>query len=73
MCLTRDYEHIPQRTLIEDCALEHAINFASLNDCATTDNGGLGVGMLRDSVRRTAEVWHIPIASVSLYSNQPVP
>ncbi|KAK4151093.1 hypothetical protein C8A00DRAFT_36260 [Chaetomidium leptoderma] len=32
MCLTRDYERIPERNLIEDCALEHAIDFSSLND-----------------------------------------
>lgn len=56
MCLTRDYKHIPQRGLIEDCALEHAIDFSALNECATKDDGALGVGMLRDSVKRTAEV-----------------
>ncbi|KAK3307564.1 uncharacterized protein B0T15DRAFT_493039 [Chaetomium strumarium] len=32
MCLTRDYKHIPQRSLVEDCALEHAIDFSKLND-----------------------------------------
>ncbi|KAK4109537.1 hypothetical protein N656DRAFT_800770 [Canariomyces notabilis] len=56
MCLTRDYKHIPQRSLIEDCALEHAIDFDALNECATRDDGALGVGMLRASVKRTAEV-----------------
>ncbi|KAH6634497.1 hypothetical protein B0J18DRAFT_461661 [Chaetomium sp. MPI-SDFR-AT-0129] len=44
MCLTRDYKHIPQRSLIEDCALEHAIDFEKLNECATKDDGALGVG-----------------------------
>ncbi|KAK1762271.1 hypothetical protein QBC33DRAFT_288897 [Phialemonium atrogriseum] len=53
MCLTRNYKEIPQRTLIEDCALEHAIDFDELNDCAAEDDGALGMGMLRDSVRRT--------------------
>ncbi|KAK7218739.1 hypothetical protein V2G26_006742 [Clonostachys chloroleuca] len=33
MCLTKDYKHIPDRSLIEDCALEHAIDFQQLNDC----------------------------------------
>lgn len=56
MCLTRDYEHIPQRGLIEDCALEHAIDFRSLNDCATRNDGADGMSMLRGSVQRTAEV-----------------
>lgn len=56
MCLTRNYKEIPQRSLIEDCALEHAINFAKLNECATRDDGGYGVGLLRDSIRRSTEV-----------------
>ncbi|WQF85797.1 Putative gamma interferon inducible lysosomal thiol reductase GILT [Colletotrichum destructivum] len=53
MCLTREYSAIPDRTLVEDCALEHAIDIQALNDCATEDDGGFGVGMLRDSVRRS--------------------
>ncbi|KAI4868679.1 hypothetical protein F4820DRAFT_102147 [Hypoxylon rubiginosum] len=56
MCLTRDYRSIPQRELVEDCALEHAIDFEKLNDCAMQDDGGLGVAMLRESVRRSASV-----------------
>ncbi|KAI1774095.1 hypothetical protein F4818DRAFT_93046 [Hypoxylon cercidicola] len=54
MCLTKDYRSIPQRELVEDCALEHAIDFEKLNDCAAKDDGALGVAMLRESVRRTA-------------------
>lgn len=54
MCLTKDYRHIPQRGLIEDCALEHAIDFDKLNECATKDDGAYGMGMLRSSVRRTS-------------------
>ncbi|KAK4189295.1 hypothetical protein QBC35DRAFT_514171 [Podospora australis] len=54
MCLTKDYTHIPQRSLIEDCALEHAIDFNVLNDCATKDDGAFGQNMLRGSVKRTA-------------------
>ena len=56
MCLTRDYKDIPERSLVEDCALEHGIDFDSLNECAVRDDGGFGVGMLRDSVRRSIEV-----------------
>ncbi len=56
MCLTKDYKHIPERALIEDCALEHAIDFQSLNECATRDDGAHGLELLRTSVERTAEV-----------------
>jgi hypothetical protein len=56
MCITRDYKAIPERNLIEDCALEHAIDFKALNHCAIKDNGAFGVGMLRDSVRRSSKV-----------------
>ena len=63
MCLTRNYKDIPERTLIEDCALEHAISFDKLNECATRDDGGYGVGLLRDSVRRSSEVRISPHAS----------
>lgn len=55
MCLTRDYKDIPQRSLVEDCALEHAVDFAKLNECAVRDDGGFGMGMLRDSIRRSKD------------------
>jgi len=55
MCLTKDYKHIPERTLVEDCALEHAIDFEKLNECATRDDGAHGLEMLRESVERTAD------------------
>ncbi|KAK0391108.1 LOW QUALITY PROTEIN: hypothetical protein NLU13_0610 [Sarocladium strictum] len=55
MCLTKDYRHIPERTLIEDCALEHALDFNALNECATRDDGGHGMSMLRNSVQRTID------------------
>ncbi|KAI1101084.1 hypothetical protein F4804DRAFT_24161 [Jackrogersella minutella] len=56
MCLTKDYNLIPQRELVEDCALEHAIDFEKLNECATKDNGAFGMDMLRESVARTSSV-----------------
>ncbi|TVY23617.1 hypothetical protein LHYA1_G007631 [Lachnellula hyalina] len=55
MCLTKDYHDIPQKSLLEDCALEHGIDFEELNECATRDDGGFGMGMLRDSVRRSTD------------------
>jgi hypothetical protein len=55
MCLTKDYRHIPERALIEDCALEHAIDFNALNECAAADNGAHGMDLLRTSVQRSAD------------------
>lgn len=56
MCLERDYKMIPKKALIEDCALEHGIDFDKLNDCLSKDDGAYGMGMLRDSVTRSAEL-----------------
>lgn len=56
MCLTRDYEHIPDRSLIEDCALEHAMDSQKLNDCAVKEDGAHGLELLRTSIQRTADV-----------------
>lgn len=60
MCLTKEYKMIPDRTLVEDCALEHAVDFQSLNRCATPDEGGHGLELLRASVQRTAQVSRPP-------------
>jgi hypothetical protein len=64
MCLTRDYKSIPQRELVEACALEHAIDMKDLNDCASRDNGAHGTDLLVASVQRTIAVGdtllHIP-------------
>ncbi|KAI1203099.1 hypothetical protein F5X97DRAFT_158050 [Nemania serpens] len=60
MCLTKDYRDIPQRELVEDCALEHAVDFEKLNECATRDDGAFGMAMLRQSVKRSAKVRSIP-------------
>lgn len=69
MCLTRDYKDIPQRELVEDCALEHAVDFEELNDCATKDDGAFGISLLRDSVKRTSAVCHNP-KIFSIYSSK---
>ena len=52
MCLTRQYEDIPKKELVEDCALEHGIAMNKLSDCASD---ALGLDMLRASFNRTAE------------------
>lgn len=32
-CLVSSYSYIPDRSLVEDCALEHGISFEALNHC----------------------------------------
>ncbi|KZF23159.1 hypothetical protein L228DRAFT_105371 [Xylona heveae TC161] len=54
MCLTNNYQEIPERELIEDCALEHGVDVEQLDDCVARDVGAYGVGLLRDSVERSA-------------------
>jgi hypothetical protein len=56
MCLTRDYNEIPEEELVQDCALEHGIDFDKLNACSSSDDG-FGIEMLRKSVTRSKEVW----------------
>jgi hypothetical protein len=53
MCTIKQYELIPQRSLIQECAAEYGIEFSRLNDCASKEDGSYGVGLLRDSVERT--------------------
>lgn len=53
-CMVSDYKEIPDRSLVENCAMEHGIDFAKINDCISDDDGE-GVGLLRDSVERSAE------------------
>lgn len=55
-CLINEYEEIPKRQLIEDCALEHGLDFGVLNDCMSRDNGAFGMGLLRDSVKHSQDV-----------------
>ncbi|KAI0599982.1 hypothetical protein F4775DRAFT_84262 [Biscogniauxia sp. FL1348] len=59
MCLARDYQEIPERELVEDCALEHGINFEGLSQCAGQDTGAEGMAMLRRSVQRSADVFSV--------------
>jgi hypothetical protein len=55
-CLINDYREIPRQGLIEDCALEHGLDFGVLNDCMSRDTGAYGMGLLRDSVQHSADV-----------------
>jgi hypothetical protein len=54
MCLSNQYEDIPNKELVEECALEHGMSFEKLNDCANAESGALGLDMLRSSFNRTS-------------------
>lgn len=54
MCLSREYEQIPSEDLVRACALEHGIRFSDLNECASLDDGSMGMNVLRESVERSA-------------------
>ncbi|GAD91754.1 gamma interferon inducible lysosomal thiol reductase (GILT), putative [Paecilomyces variotii No. 5] len=66
-CLIGSYEEIPKRDLVEDCALEHGIDFDALNHCASqqddqdpSDKFGdaplSGIALLRESAQRSAQL-----------------
>ena len=50
-CLISSYKEIPDRSLIESCALEHAVDFAKLNTCLS--DIGQGEELLRNSILRS--------------------
>lgn len=56
MCLLKNYQDVGQRRHFEYCALEHAIDFDKLSDCASQDDGAFGMDLLRTSISRSAEV-----------------
>lgn len=45
------YQKIPERSLIESCALEHGVDFEKLNACVSEE--GKGLDLLRKSVERS--------------------
>lgn len=55
-CLTQDYPEIPDSELVEECALEFGIDKEKLNECASKDTGAFGLSLLRQSIKRSAEV-----------------
>jgi Gamma interferon inducible lysosomal thiol reductase (GILT) len=52
-CLISDYHDIPQRDLVESCAMEHSLDFKKINGCISEE--GKAQGLLRDSVERSAK------------------
>jgi hypothetical protein len=53
-CMTSDYRDIPQRDLIEECAMEYGIDFETLNSCISDE--GEGIDLLRASVERSRKL-----------------
>lgn len=52
-CLIADYADVPERSLVEQCTMEHGIDFDQVNKCISDE--GEGVGLLRSSVLRSSE------------------
>jgi hypothetical protein len=52
-CIIGSYREIPQRYLIEGCALEHGVDFQSLNKCVS--EAGDGALLLKESVMRSSK------------------
>lgn len=50
-CLTLSYPRIPDRDLVESCALEHGIDFGTLNACISDE--GKGTDLLEASIERS--------------------
>ncbi|KAL4919542.1 hypothetical protein BDW62DRAFT_179127 [Aspergillus aurantiobrunneus] len=65
-CLISSYTDIPDRTLVEQCALEHGIDFDALNECVSQQDDNpnkdqedrplSGIGLLRESAHHSAEL-----------------
>lgn len=52
-CMTSNYSQIPDRDLVEYCALEHGVDFEKVNNCISDE--GLGPDLLRQSILRSQE------------------
>ncbi|KAF2861831.1 hypothetical protein K470DRAFT_256672 [Piedraia hortae CBS 480.64] len=55
MCMYLQYPLIPNRELVESCALQHWIPIEKLDECTSRDNGEFGMSLLRKSVAKSAE------------------
>ncbi|KAI9662692.1 MAG: hypothetical protein M1831_002735 [Alyxoria varia] len=69
MCMINDLKHVPEKSLVESCALEHGLAFDKLNDCASKDEGAYGLDLLRQSVARTAQANVTKSCTVRLNDN----
>ena len=53
MCLSHHYIDIPQRGLVEMCALEYGMELGRIERCLTGDDGVRGMTLLRRSIERS--------------------
>lgn len=54
MCMSNSFQDIPQKELVEECALEHGMSFDKVHACADAEDGAVGMDMLRTSFNRTS-------------------
>lgn len=52
-CMINKYKKIPNRDLVEDCAMEHGVDFSKVNNCISEE--GEGIGLLRESIERSQD------------------
>lgn len=52
-CMTSSYSQVPDRELVEQCAMEHGIDFESIKACLGDDDQG--IKLLRSSVQRSID------------------
>ena len=52
-CMISDYSHVPEEGLVKSCAMEHGMDFSSINNCISDE--GEGIDLLRKSVERSEE------------------
>lgn len=67
-CLIMSYARIPQRELVESCALEHGVDFQKLNGCISEE--GKGLDLLRASVERSLAAGATTSCTVRLEGKQ---
>jgi hypothetical protein len=80
-CLVDDYDDIPDRDLVQSCALEYGLDFDRINACLSGNNDGGGGGgdgggddddgngaqeLLRESVDRSARAHVVNSCTVRL-------
>lgn len=56
MCMSNQFEDIPSKELVEECALEHGMSFNKLNECTAAESGSFSVDMLRTSFNHTSSL-----------------
>ena len=52
-CMTSNYSEIPERDLVENCCMEHGVDFQRVNRCLSDE--GHGNELLRQSFLRSQE------------------